>query len=94
MCLEGKIERYSPRRAHTGQYELEFQCSYHHLALVPREGDRLEVMLGRHFMILKGHIRNGPPLVGRLEKLTWKVTPTPLGPAVAEMLPLTLPRGS
>jgi len=38
--------------------------------------------------------RNGPPEVGRLEKLMVKATPTPPGPAVAEMPPFTFPRGS
>ena len=41
-----------------------------------------------------GDLRNGPPLVGRLEKVTWNETPMPLGFAVAETEPLTLPRGS
>lgn len=40
------------------------------------------------------NIRNGPPLVGRFEKLTLKDTPMPFGFAVAETEPLTLPRES
>lgn len=46
------------------------------------------------FTILKEDIRNGPPLVGRLEKLTSKATPTPLGVEAPETWPLTLPCGS
>jgi hypothetical protein len=38
-------------------------------------------------------IRNGPPLVGRFSKLTWKETPIPFGLAVAETDHLMLPRG-
>lgn len=41
-----------------------------------------------------GDLRNGPPLVGRLEKETWKKTPMPFGFAVAVTEPFTLPQGS
>lgn len=37
------------------------------------------------------HILNGPPSVGRLEKVTSKSTPTPSAPPVALTDPLTLP---
>lgn len=38
-------------------------------------------------------VRNGPPLVGRFSNLTTNFTPIPLGLAVAEIEPLTLPLG-
>lgn len=40
------------------------------------------------------HIRNGPPLVGKFSNDTVNATPTPPGLAVADTLPLILPRGS
>lgn len=41
-----------------------------------------------------GNIRNGPPEVGRFWKFTFNWTPIPSGLAVAETVPLMLPRGS
>ena len=46
------------------------------------------------FTTLNEDIRNGPPLLGRLEKLTSKATPTPLGLEAPETLPLIPPCGS
>jgi hypothetical protein len=66
------------------------------LGLVPYAGDRLEGVLVERcdLVTIPNHIRKGPPLVGRFEKLIWKETPIPLGFAVAETIPLMLPRVS
>lgn len=71
-----------------------FQYSFHLLELGKRGCGRLECVLVLMDLRSTNNLRNGPPLVGRLEKLTEKVTPVPLAVATAETRPLMLPRGS
>ena len=74
-------------------------CVSKSLGTISISGDRSVVEMVDWFSVsvdidkLAENVRNGPPEVGKFSNFTVNLTPIPLGFAVAEMEPLTLPLG-